>query len=71
VTDLAIQQHPAYHEGFFDAMDGAPIWENGSSAEYRAGWRAYFAVKNLLRDGDALVRTGLFKLRLSQFSELK
>ncbi len=36
---MSIQQHPAYHEGFFDALDGEPLFED-HSAQYRLGWLA-------------------------------
>ncbi|CAN7378640.1 hypothetical protein LJR220_003370 [Bradyrhizobium sp. LjRoot220] len=35
-----IQQHPHYHEGFFDAADGEPLFDD-CSPEYKAGWLAY------------------------------
>jgi hypothetical protein len=36
-----IQQHPAYHEGFYDAQFGEPIFDDCPSPEYRAGWTAF------------------------------
>lgn len=56
---MSIQQHPAYHEGFFDALDGEPLFENECAPEYKAGWLAYWKCKDLLADPGALVRTGL------------
>ena len=38
---MSVQQHPAYHEGFFDASDGEPIFEDECSEEYKLGWLAY------------------------------
>lgn len=32
------QQHPDYHEGFFDALDGEPLLE--CSRLYMSGWIA-------------------------------
>jgi hypothetical protein len=46
----APQEHPDYHEGFFDAMDGVPIWEDECSPLYAAGWRAYWEVKPYFSD---------------------
>lgn len=37
---MSIQQHPVYHEGFFDAADGEPLFEDHSET-YRAGWLAF------------------------------
>lgn len=45
-----IQEHPAYHEGFFDAMDLEPLFEGECSPEYEAGWRAYWTVRDVLND---------------------
>lgn len=39
--------HPDYHEGFYDAQTGEPLFD-GASAEYEAGWRAYWEVRRLL-----------------------
>lgn len=44
-----IQQRPAYHEGFYDAQAGTPIWPLECSDEYRAGWYAYWECRKLLR----------------------
>jgi hypothetical protein len=41
---MSIQQEPAYHEGFFDALDGEPIFDD-CSATYRAGWIALHEVR--------------------------
>lgn len=37
---VSLQQHPGYHEGFFDALDGEPLFEDDCSPEYMAGWIA-------------------------------
>jgi DNA-binding transcriptional regulator YiaG len=44
---MTIQQHPHYHEGFYDAADFAPLYEDHTD-EYKAGWRAYWACRNIL-----------------------
>lgn len=46
-----IQQHPDYHDGFFDALDTIPI-DVTRSAEYRAGWFAYWRVHDELDKPD-------------------
>lgn len=38
---MSIQQQPDYHEGFFDAADGEPLFEDQCSPEYMAGWLAF------------------------------
>lgn len=48
MTSPTLQQHPDYHEGFFDAVDGEPLLEADASAEYIAGWRAYWQIRELL-----------------------
>lgn len=47
-----IQQHPDYHEGFFDALDGEPLVMLGRSAEYIAGWNAYWLISDELYRND-------------------
>ena len=37
---MSIQQHPDYHEGFFDALDGEPLFKDDCSSNYMAGWLA-------------------------------
>lgn len=44
---MSIQQHPDYLSGFWDAVEGEPIWENECSAEYRAGWFAYHELREI------------------------
>jgi hypothetical protein len=39
---MSIQQHLAYHQGFYDAQDGEPIWFDECSPEYAAGWIAFW-----------------------------
>lgn len=43
---MNIKQHPHYHEGFFDALDGEPIFDDATS-EYRAGWEAAWESKRI------------------------
>jgi hypothetical protein len=47
-----IQQHPDYHDGFFDALEGVPLFVIGRTAEYIAGWRAYWRVHDELDRDD-------------------
>jgi hypothetical protein len=42
------QQHPAYHEGFYDAQIGEPIFDDCPSPEYRAGWVAFWECREVL-----------------------
>lgn len=51
-----IQEHPDYHEGFFDAIDFEPLFDGECSREYEAGWRAYWEVHDILNDEDFLER---------------
>lgn len=44
---MSIQQHPDYHQGFYDAQDGEPLFDDCPSAEYRAGWEAFHECKAL------------------------
>lgn len=44
---MSIQQHPGYHEGFFDACDGEPLFEDDCSPEYMAGWLAYHDCRSI------------------------
>jgi hypothetical protein len=37
---MSIQQDPAYHDGFFDYLDGEPLFERDCSPTYAAGWHA-------------------------------
>jgi len=37
---MSIQQHPDYHEGFFDGLDGEPLFEDDCTPQYMAGWIA-------------------------------
>lgn len=46
----SINQHPDYHEGFYDAQDGAPLHDY-ESPEYQAGWRGYWTARGIL-EGD-------------------
>lgn len=44
-----IQQHPHYHEGFFDALDDTPIHDD-CSPEYRVGWEAAIRSREIFRN---------------------
>lgn len=37
---MSIQQHPDYHDGFFDGLDGEPLFEDDCTPEYMSGWLA-------------------------------
>ncbi|MBR0962200.1 hypothetical protein [Bradyrhizobium japonicum] len=52
---MILQEHPAYCDGFFDAIDGEPLF-NDASPEYAAGWRAWWEVRNILNGPDFLDR---------------
>jgi hypothetical protein len=39
---MSIQQHSAYHEGFYDAQLSTPLFDDCPSAEYRAGWNSFW-----------------------------
>lgn len=43
----SLQQHPAYHQGFYDAQDGEPIWQEECAREYAAGWRAFWECREI------------------------
>lgn len=59
VTDL--QADPAYHEGFFDAQSGEPLFDDASKA-YEAGWRAFYASREILeRAGFSRTASGYSK----------
>ena len=45
---VSIEQHPAYHQGFYDAQSGEPIFDDCPSPEYRAGWNAFWNCKATL-----------------------
>jgi hypothetical protein len=38
---------PAYHDGFFDAKSGEPLFPD-ASASYEAGWRALWKARQIL-----------------------
>lgn len=50
VSHQQIEQHPDYHQGFYDAQAGEPIWANECTAEYAAGWFAYWRVREALAE---------------------
>jgi hypothetical protein len=37
---MQLQQHPDYHQGFWDSMEGWPLLAD-MSAEYTEGWFAF------------------------------
>lgn len=39
--------HPAYHEGFYDAQTGEPLFPDAGD-QYTHGWHAFYAVKALI-----------------------
>ena len=51
---MRIQEHLDYHEGFFDAMDFEPLFEGECSPEYEAGWKAWWAVRDIVNQPDFL-----------------
>lgn len=42
-----VQQHPDYHTGFFDAIQGEPL-HYGMTREYRSGWINAHRCKRIL-----------------------
>lgn len=40
---------PEYHRGFFEFLDGVPVSDVGSP-EYRAGWEAARATRDVFRE---------------------
>lgn len=51
-ADLSVvdKAHPAYAQGFDDASDLTPLYDDCPSAEYRAGWLAYHDMARILRN---------------------
>lgn len=47
---MTLQEHPDYHEGFFDALEGEPLFEGECTKEYEAGWRAWWDVHAIVND---------------------
>lgn len=45
---MTAEQHPSYHEGFYDAQFGEPIFDDCPSPEYRAGWNAFWECRAIL-----------------------
>lgn len=45
-----LQQHPDYHQGFYDAQDSEPIWVEECSPEYKSGWFAYWNIREALNE---------------------
>lgn len=43
---MSIQQHPHYHEGFFGALAGDPLFDD-HTPEYKAGWEAAWRSKEI------------------------
>lgn len=42
-----IRQHAKYHEGFYDAQAGEPLFDD-ADATYAAGWKAYWDARATL-----------------------
>jgi hypothetical protein len=60
--DRPIQEHPHYHEGFFDAVDGEPLFDDADPV-YAAGWRAWWEVHAIINGPDFLEdRASVLKL---------
>jgi hypothetical protein len=38
---MPIQQHPHYHEGYYDAQFGEPLFDDADPI-YRKGWQAFW-----------------------------
>lgn len=58
LTDEQRQSHrdnPAYGEGFYDAQDGEPLF-NDATEPYRAGWEAYWVCREIF-DRSGFTRT--------------
>jgi hypothetical protein len=53
-NQMSTQQHPAYHQGFYDAQSGEPIFDDCPSPEYRAGWAAFWRCKAILEPDRAV-----------------
>jgi hypothetical protein len=45
--DKPVREDPAYHDGFFDARSGEPLFP-GASEAYEAGWRGYWRAREIL-----------------------
>ncbi len=45
---MSIQQDPAYHQGFYDAMEGEPLFDDCPSEAYRVGWTAFWECRSIL-----------------------
>ena len=44
-----IRQHPNFHQGFYDAMKGEPLFDDADSI-YAKGWRSYWVAKEMLAE---------------------
>jgi hypothetical protein len=47
MSEAKIQEHPDYAEGFYDARDGEPLFDDASEA-YEAGWRGFYECRGIL-----------------------
>ena len=56
---MSIQAHPHYHEGYFDAMSGDPIFDD-CTPEYRAGWEAAWQAKEIFANAGLKNEGGSF-----------
>ena len=60
-----ITAHPDYADGYWEAMEGEPLFADASE-EYRAGWQAAWRAKTILTGGGMIeVAPGEFSMALS------
>jgi hypothetical protein len=60
------RNHPAYSEGFYDARDCEPIFDDAPEP-YRAGWEAYWAYREIFeRRGFTQTSDGWFTKTLTK-----
>lgn len=64
MTARPIQEPPDYLDGFYDAVDGEPLFD-GEAPEYVAGWRAWWEVHAIINDPKFLDRPEAAKLPAS------
>lgn len=51
LAGVPVQTTEGYHCGFFDAQQGEPLFDQ-ATAEYKAGWHAYWIFKGMLQELD-------------------
>jgi len=61
VTRDPITEHPDYADGYWEAMEGEPLFADASE-EYRAGWQAAWRARKMLTGG------GMVEVAPGQFS---